>query len=123
MEPPPVLVQSQKPSLKTKTLNQVQKAPLKTKIANQLKALTSNIQLILDSLQGSDMVEVKGYEIRNGRVWRKYVMPHNWRTTFYPSQEYVMANNHQHMQLEQKPEVGSSSSNQNDDNNNNNLVV
>ncbi|CDY30349.1 BnaA09g09280D [Brassica napus] len=90
---------------------------------NKLKALTSNIQLILDSLQGSDMVEVKGYEIRNGCVWRKYVMPHNWRTTFYPSQEYVMANNHQHMQLEQKPEVGSSSSNQNDDNNNNNLVV
>ena len=29
MEPPPVLVPSQKPSLKTKTLNQVQKAPPK----------------------------------------------------------------------------------------------
>ena len=50
-------------------------------------------------------------------------MPHDWRVTFYPSQEYVMANNRQHMQLEQKLEVGSSSSNQNDDNNNNNLVV
>ncbi|CAG7860735.1 unnamed protein product [Brassica rapa] len=57
MEPPPVLVPSQKPSLKTKTLNQVQKAPLKTKIANQLKALTSNIQLILDSLQGSEWLK------------------------------------------------------------------
>ncbi|KAL0694225.1 hypothetical protein Bca4012_061405 [Brassica carinata] len=91
---------------------------------NKLKALTSNIQLILDSLQGSDMVEVQGYEIRNRRVWRKYVMPQDWRVTFHPSQEYAMANNHQHMQLEQKPkEVGSSSSNQNDDNNNNNLVV
>ncbi|RID44239.1 hypothetical protein BRARA_I01049 [Brassica rapa] len=72
---------------------------------NKLKALTSNIQVILDSLQGSDMVEVQGYEIRNGRVWRKYVMPHDWRVTFYSSQEYVMANNHQHMQLEQKPEI------------------
>ncbi|XP_018454876.1 la-related protein 1C-like isoform X3 [Raphanus sativus] len=68
---------------------------------NKLKALTSNVQLILDSLRDSDIVEVQGYEIRNRRVWRKYVMSHEWRVTFYPSQEYVMANNYQNMQLEQ----------------------
>ncbi|CAN7025587.1 unnamed protein product [Brassica oleracea var. botrytis] len=124
-----IVNQVQKVPLKTKILNQVQYYLSEDNLPNdvylrmrmndegfvhiefiagfnKLKALTSNIQLILDSLQGSDMVEVQGYEIRNGRVWRKYVMPHDWRVTFYPSQEYVMANNHQHMQLEQKPEVG-----------------
>ncbi|KAG2303054.1 hypothetical protein Bca4012_061404 [Brassica carinata] len=68
---------------------------------NKLKALTSNVQLILDSLRYSDIVEVQGYEIRNRHVWRKYVMPHDWRVTFYQSAEYILANNHQNMQLEQ----------------------
>ncbi|KAF3561068.1 hypothetical protein DY000_02012012 [Brassica cretica] len=61
---------------------------------NKLKALTSNVQLILDSLRDSDIIEVQGYEIRNRRVWKKYVMPQDWRVTFYPSPEYAMANNH-----------------------------
>ncbi|KAJ0265388.1 La-type HTH domain-containing protein [Hirschfeldia incana] len=128
--------QVQKVPLKTKILNQVQyylsednlpnDAYLRMRMNdegfvhiefiagfNKLKALTSNVQLILDSLRDSDIVEVQGYEIRNRCVWRKYIMPHDWRVAFYPSQEYAIANNHQHMQLEQKPEeLGSSSSNQ-----------
>uniref|UniRef100_A0A0D3BG56 Uncharacterized protein n=1 Tax=Brassica oleracea var. oleracea TaxID=109376 RepID=A0A0D3BG56_BRAOL len=115
MEPPHVLFPYQNPD---------RMPSIKPRLV-LLKELTSNIQLILDSLQGSDIVEVQGNEIRNRHLWRKYVMPHDWRVTFYPSQEYAMpANNHQHMHLEQKQEeVRSSSSNQNDDNNNNNLVV
>ncbi|CAH2051394.1 unnamed protein product [Thlaspi arvense] len=51
---------------------------------NKLKALTTNIQLILDSLRGLNVVEVKGYEIRNRRNWRKYLMPRDLRVTFNP---------------------------------------
>ncbi|KAF8093472.1 hypothetical protein N665_0383s0100 [Sinapis alba] len=123
-EPPPVLIPFQEAPLKIKILNQVQYYLSEDNLPNdvylrkrmndegfvhieliagfsKLKALTSNIQLILDSLQGSDMVEMQGYEIRNRRVWRKYVMPHDWRVAFYPSPEYAVVNNHQNMQLEQ----------------------
>ncbi|KAF8093469.1 hypothetical protein N665_0383s0097 [Sinapis alba] len=124
IEPPPVLVPSQKLPLKTKILNQVQYYLSEDNLPNdvylrkrmndegfvhiefiagfnKLKALTSNVQLILDSLRDSDIVEVQGYEIRNRRAWRKYVMPHDWRVAFYPSPEYAVVNNHQNMQLEQ----------------------
>ncbi|CAN7090304.1 unnamed protein product [Brassica rapa subsp. narinosa] len=71
------------------------------KVPERPPLLTSNVQLVLDSLRESDIIEVQGYEIRNRHVWRKYVMPQDWRVTFYLSPEYAMANNHQNIQLEQ----------------------
>ncbi|CAG7860753.1 unnamed protein product [Brassica rapa] len=104
IEPPPVLIlnQDKKAPLKTKILNQVQYYLSEDNLPNdvylrkcmndegfvhiefissfnKLKALTSNAQLILDSLRDSDIIEVQGYEIRNRHVWRKYVMPQDWR--------------------------------------------
>ncbi|CAN6970798.1 unnamed protein product [Brassica rapa subsp. trilocularis] len=112
-----ILNQDKKAPLKTKILNQVQYYLSEDNLPNdvylrkrmndegfvhiefissfnKLKALTSNAQLILNSLRDSDIIEVQGYEIRNRHVWRKYVMPQDWRVTFYPSPEYAMANNH-----------------------------
>ncbi|KAL1191945.1 La-related protein 1C [Cardamine amara subsp. amara] len=59
---------------------------------NKLKALTRNIQLILDALQDSNLIELKGYEIRSRHMWRKFLMPLHSRVPFHPSLEDVMVN-------------------------------
>ncbi|XP_023642563.1 la-related protein 1C-like [Capsella rubella] len=55
---------------------------------NKLKALTRNIQLIVDALQNSNVVELKGYEIRSRDMWRKYLMPLHLRVPFVPTLEH-----------------------------------
>ncbi|VVB18382.1 unnamed protein product [Arabis nemorensis] len=78
----------------------------------KLKALTSNIELILDALQGSDVVELKGYEIRKRYKWRKFLMHIDLRTPFYPSPECEMTSRVQNMSFEPKADdLESSSSN------------
>ncbi|CAG7860736.1 unnamed protein product [Brassica rapa] len=108
IEPPLVLIlnQDKKAPLKTKILNQVQYYLSEDNLPNdvylrkrmndegfvhiefisgfnKLKALTSNVHLVLDSLRDSDIIEVQGNEIRNRHVWRKYVMPQDWRKPVY----------------------------------------
>ncbi|XP_010489409.1 PREDICTED: la-related protein 1C-like [Camelina sativa] len=83
---------------------------------NKLKALTSNLQLIMDALQDSHIVELKGYEIRSRHMWKKYVMPLHLRVPFVPILEDEMAGKVQNLSLKQKVyEIGSSSSNQKGD--------